>query len=231
MIDNHSSRLSQQLLMAVKKGESYDAFISQLKNTSLDRIKHDLADDALKKAFWINIYNAFYQIIRQDGGQTPKSRIYNDRIIIIGGTNFSLDDIEHGILRRYRHKKALGYLPDFFVNGLIKELAVNKIDYRIHFALNCGAESCPPIRFYTPHDLNNQLEVSTISFLDEETDLDDLEKRIRVSRLFLWFLGDFGGKKGIRKILREKIKVNKPRYKLKFKSYSWEDKLNYFVNY
>lgn len=30
----------------------------------------------------------------------------------------------------------------------IKKLAVSNLDYKIHFALNCGGKICPPIRFY-----------------------------------------------------------------------------------
>ena len=39
------------------------------------------------------------------------------------------------------------------------------LDPRIHFALNCGAKSCPPIRVYSPPNLDSQLNRAAASFL------------------------------------------------------------------
>ncbi len=36
--------------------------------------------------------------------------------------------------------------------------AVQPMDKRIHFALVCGAKSCPPIRVYTPEELDEGLD-------------------------------------------------------------------------
>jgi hypothetical protein len=38
------------------------------------------------------------------------------------------------------------------------------VDPRIHFALNCGAASCPPIRVYTPDKLEFGLEAAASAF-------------------------------------------------------------------
>lgn len=38
------------------------------------------------------------------------------------------------------------------------------MDPRIHFALNCGAASCPPIRVYTPDRLEFGLEAAASAF-------------------------------------------------------------------
>ena len=39
------------------------------------------------------------------------------------------------------------------------------LDPRIHFGLNCGAKSCPPIRVYSPKNLDSQLNRPAASFL------------------------------------------------------------------
>ena len=39
------------------------------------------------------------------------------------------------------------------------------LDPRIHFGLNCGAKSCPPIRVYSPTNLDSQLNRAAASFL------------------------------------------------------------------
>jgi len=221
-------QISEKLLLAVKKQEPIDALLTELENLQLYQIQNELKNDDSKKAFWINIYNSFFQILRKIN-HVKNSKIFTQKLIIIANTTWSLDEIEHGILRRFRHKYTLGFLPQLFISDRIKKLAVSKVDYRIHFALNCGAKSCPPIVLYSADNIEQQLETATLSFLDSETDYIKEKKEVHISRLFLWFLADFGGKVGIRNILKEKLKLNTAGYKLIFKSYSWEDQLdNYF---
>ena len=40
------------------------------------------------------------------------------------------------------------------------------IHYRIHFALNCGAKSCPPIKTFTGEEVDTQLNLATQAFLE-----------------------------------------------------------------
>ena len=42
---------------------------------------------------------------------------------------------------------------------------VVELDPRIHFTLNCGATSCPPIRVYSAPNLDSQLNRAAASFL------------------------------------------------------------------
>lgn len=225
------NQISEKLLLAVKMGQDTTVFIHELENLSLDQLKKDLANDQAKKAFWINIYNAFFQIFRKVN-KLEKPAIYRNKLIRIAKYDFSLDDVEHGILRKYRYKYSLGFLPNFFTPSLIKQLAVQKIDFRIHFALNCGAISCPPIAFYSLEKIEEQLQLATISFLEGETDILTEKKEVHVTQLFKWFWADFGGKSGIRKILKEYLNFNSKGYQIIFKPYSWEEDLdNYAENF
>ena len=61
---------------------------------------------------------------------------------------FSFDNIEHDIIRGSRIKWSLGYLKKWFVSKEIKALQLDKREARIHFTLNCGAKSCPPVDIY-----------------------------------------------------------------------------------
>ncbi len=183
------------------------------------------SNNTFKKAFWINIYNAYFQILRKHQN-IEKKVIYTQKLIKIATIFFSLDDIEHGILRRFRYKYSLGYFPSLFVKKHIRELAVSKIDYRIHFALNCGAKSCPPIAFYSPEKLEGQLSLAEISFLESETEIDHQKKEIRTSMILKWFLADFKGKKGIRKLIKKVLKEPVTNYTIKFNPYSREEELN-----
>ncbi len=160
-----------------------------------------------------------------------KPEIYKEKSITIAGNKFSLDDIEHGILRRFRYKYSLGFFSNPFSPSLIKKIAVEIIDYRIHFALNCGAKSCPPIAFYSVQGLEQQLELATLSFLEGDTEIMESEKEVHITTLMKWFLKDFGGRKGIRKMLKQYLEKDFAEYKLVFKSYSWEEDLdNYDEN-
>lgn len=186
-----------------------------------------LDDDEAKKTFWINIYNAWYQLLAVRE-KLIRPEIFTRKAIPIAGIKFSLDDIEHGILRRYRWKYSMGYFPSFFPGKLIKQLAVSRIDYRIHFALNCGAKSCPPILFYSYDNIQNQLNMATRSFILSETEIDEYKKEVRVTKIMDWFRGDFGGKRGIRKIISDNFNKDIKDYDLTFKAYDWEKKLGNF---
>lgn len=223
-----ANQVSEKLLMAVKMNTSTQELMEELATMRLDMLKNNLQSDLYKKAFWINIYNAFFQILRKVE-KVDKSEIYKVQKIKVAGEVFSLDEVEHGILRKYRAKYGLGYLPNLFFRKIVKDLAVDEIDYRIHFALNCGAASCPPIAFYAPDRLGVQLEMATSSFLESETDILEDKKEIHTTQLFRWFLGDFGGKSGIQKILSDKLKVEATNYKLIYKDYSWEEQLDNYV--
>ena len=225
-----ANQLSEKLLLAVKKSEPFEEWVLKLESLSFSNLQKDLSNDDLKKAFWINIYNAFFQILRKVQ-KVDKPEIYRDKLFTIAGEKFSLDDVEHGILRRYRWKFSLGYLPNLFAPSLIKNLAVSKVDYRIHFALNCGAVSCPPIAFYTSKRIEPQLEMATGSFLEGETDIFKDKKEVHVSRLFQWFAGDFGGKLGIRKILKKQLEFDSTGFKIVFKEYSWEEQLDNYSDF
>jgi hypothetical protein len=96
----------------------------------------------------------------------------------------------------------LGYLRNPFLNRRLALLSVHTVDARIHFALNCGAASCPPIRAYTPNDIDAQLDLATRAYLQQECRYDPERNRIGLPRLLLWFRGDFGGRSGILAMLR-----------------------------
>lgn len=220
---------SGQLLLKIKKNEEYKIETAYFETISWHELFTTLNADNHKKTFWINIYNAYYQILAKDL-KVNKKKIYQLKSIKFQDFVLSLDDIEHGILRKYRWKYSLGYLPDIFINSKIKKLAVAQIDYRIHFALNCGAVSCPPISFYTLEKIETQLDLATFNFLSTETNIDSTRREIETSKLLKWFMGDFQGKKGITYILENIFDRNLQGYSLKFKVYDWTEDLGNFTD-
>ncbi len=221
-------QLSESLLMQVKMQKETQSIEKDLIAFPLDSLKAGLPNDNAKKTFWINIYNAYYQLLyTREKKKNPE--IFTEKLITIANTSFSLDDIEHGILRKYRWKYSLGYVENIFTSSLIKDLAVDTIDYRIHFALNCGAKSCPPIAFYQYEKIDEQLDKASRSFLLSETEIDDTTKTLTTSMILSWFRADFGGKKGIKTILGKLHNKNLTDYSIDFKAYNWEEVMKNFV--
>jgi len=106
---------SQQLLLQAKTHPPTESLIDAIKNISEETLQQ-LKDDDYKKAFWLNIYNAYTQIIlsKNPGEYKKRSAFFNDNQINIAGIRLSQDDIEHGILRHSKIKWSLGYLNKLF---------------------------------------------------------------------------------------------------------------------
>lgn len=227
--ESNLNQLSEKLLLAVKTEENCQALLKELTDVSIDTLVNQLNIDTKKVAFWLNIYNAFTQILARKDSliYSDKSKFFNQKAIQISKLNLSLDEIEHGILRRSKIKWSLGYFNKLFPSCIEKQLRVSALDYRIHFALNCGAKSCPPIAFYSYAIINEQLDLSTENYLKQECEWK--EGRLYISRLFQWFHDDFGGRKGIYQILTKfNIIESNSRPSLKYKDYNWDVALSNF---
>jgi len=103
--------------------------------------------------------------------------------------------MEHGVLRANKGHPSAGK-TEFELSDPRSKVCLTEVDPRIHFALNCGALSCPPIRIYTEEKINSQLDLATSSFLSQEVSISKKENgsfEIRVSKLFFWYGRDFCG--------------------------------------
>ena len=113
------------------------------------------------------------------------------------------------VLERYPGLRSVRDVEGFF-DGLEQPVAgerltldaiergVRTLDARVHFALVCGAASCPPLRAepYTAQALERQLEDQTRRFLADERNGLRYDARANVlwlSSLFRWYAADFGG--------------------------------------
>jgi hypothetical protein len=156
--------------------------ISQNKN-ELDQVISDVSkiqsssltskDEQL--AYWINIYNIYTikliidnypitSIKNLDNGKT-----WDIKRITLQGKKYSLNDIENNIIR-----------PTFK-------------DARIHFAVNCGAKSCPPLhnRAFTGKTLNSQLDQLAKKFINNKSFMTLSPGKITISKIFEWYKTDF----------------------------------------
>jgi hypothetical protein len=161
-----------------------------------------LTERGARLAFWINVYNALvlHGIVRLRVRRSV-ARVWNffGRVAYrIGGFVLSPDDIEHGVLRGNRRRVITPTRP-FGGRDPRRGLALAPLDPRVHFAINCGARSCPPVGVYRQATIDSQLDLATHNFVNEGVALEG--RRIVCSRLFKWYRRDFDGAGGLNAFL------------------------------
>lgn len=222
--------LSVRLLKRVRREEGIDGLEEELAGYDPGELAAELGDDAARTAFWCNVYNAYSQVLteaRRELYESSRRRFFGLEAIPVAGRELSLNWIEHRLLRRSQFAWSLGYLATPRPGEFERSLRVDERDPRIHFALNCGARSCPPIAAYTADGIDDELDVATGSYLSQHVRYDadgGLFGRgvVHVPRLMLWYRGDFGGKSGILAMLREFDLVPEgTRPRLKHRQYDW----------
>lgn len=218
--------MAEQLLLAAKKQQDTSVLQEMIAAAPLSALQTELPDENSKKAFWINLYNAWIQILLRQNPEAyrHKAQFFARRQIPLCGLQLSFNQIEHGLLRRSAFWWGLGYLHHPFPSAFERSHQLAKKDYRIHFALNCGAKSCPPVAIYQSDKLEEQLEMATANFLEQTTHYDLTKQTVTVSKLLLWFQGDFGGKNGIVSLLRkwQLIPENHSAPRLFYAAYDWQ---------
>lgn len=226
------NKLSEEFLELIQKEQDTRQIQNKLAHTNFKELKTGLITDEQKFAFWINIYNAYIQAILSENPEYYEDRraFFNKEQINIGGEMLSFAKIEHGIIRKSQWQLGLGYIRKWFPGKFERKLRVDERDYRIHFALNCGATDCPPVAIYTPARIEEQLDEGTRRYLNKVSDYDSDSEQVKTSILFSWFRGDFGSKKGVKKILEEyDIISNSKTVSVQYKSYDWTLDLDNFI--
>jgi hypothetical protein len=156
-----------------------------------------LAGDAARTAFWVNLYNALLlhatslRPLRLHLALQPG--LFRTVAYRVGSHDYTLDVIEHGLLRRNRrppHRRA----PVLDAGDERLRAAPAGLDPRVHFALNCGARSCPPIRSYEAGQVDDQLRIATTSYLTSEVSVDRGRGRVRLPGLMRLYREDFGSR-------------------------------------
>jgi len=153
------------LLAAVRAGERFDAAALAAVNPA------DLDGDASRGAFWADVYNALVLDQVQRGllaGDVRRSPGFFRRTTVdVGGRSVSVHVIEHGLLRANR-PAPWSLLRPLGAGDARCAWALSALDARVHFALNCGARSCPPIAAYEASRWDAQLDLATRSYLSSE---------------------------------------------------------------
>ena len=179
-------------------------FVTQLGQTDIG-----LLSEADQAAMYINLYNAAMLQVALENypiksvktiGILPFS-VFKKDFVELADRKVSLDDIEKGIL-----------LKQYF-------------DPRIHFAVNCASESCPPLRAepFVGDRLDEQLEAQTRLFAESgrAARVDEDTKRIAYSELFKWYAGDFAVKNPADYLNRYREAALPTNYSVDWIPYDW----------
>ena len=238
----HNPALGQSITGDVEKFFNYVRFgdqrlaakeIRNLAGVSQEVLKNELDSENKAKAFWINVYNTFAQYLLKEKPDYYEDRndFFGEELITIAGHKLSLDDIEHGIIRRSKNKYSMGYVGKFSVGDFEKRFRLEKTDYRIHFALNCGAKSCPPVALYKANRIDQQLDKSTAAYLKGNTKFNEKEGEVLVPKLCSWFRADFGGEDGVVDMLHKyKIIPSDKEPDVEYLDYNWELSLSNYID-
>jgi len=212
------------------QGMDYKALKTK-ESVALDKLRRRMAEVDVARlpkpdqlAYWINLYNISVVDTVVDGYPVESIRdlstdpfirlnVFKKETVPVKGGNLSLDTIENEKIRA-------GFK-----------------DPRIHFAINCAAASCPPIRYepYVGQRLNEQLDDQTRNFLNGplgvklQRDGDNLV--VHATKILDWFGDDFdqwgGGKVNfIRRYLPPEKQKSFGAGKVKFKYDDYDWKLN-----
>lgn len=147
-----------------------------------------------KISMFINVYNSLviHGIVTKGNPSSmwSKYQFFSKVSYIIDGLLYSLNEIENGILRANRKPIAALTRP-FSSSDRRLQHALMEPEPRIHFALNCGAKGCPPIRVYSAQQLDTQLTRATKSFLCTGGCVIK-GNEVSLTELFKWYRDDFG---------------------------------------
>jgi len=176
--------------------------------TAIGSMNVSTASEVEKKAFYINAYNliVIYQVAKYYPLSSP------------------LD--QSGFFDKVKHKVAGESLT---LNHLeIKKLLLAYKDPRIHFALACAAQSCPPLASfaYDPAKLNQQLDERARRALNDKDWLKvkPSENKVLLSKIFDWYKKDFAatGMSLIAWINQYRTNKIPENYQVGYYEYNWK---------
>ncbi|MFT4830661.1 MAG: Ca2+-binding EF-hand superfamily protein [Psychroserpens sp.] len=156
-----------------------------------------------KLVYYINMYNAATLKLILDnypiGSIKDIKGPWNKEVVTLMGKQLSLGDIEHKILRKMEEP-------------------------RIHFAINCASYSCPKLlnEAFTVEKLEEQLENSARSFVNDPKKNIIKKKQAILSQIFKWYKKDFTEKISLKEFINQysDIKMTKET-SIEYINYDW----------
>ncbi|MCF6198889.1 MAG: DUF547 domain-containing protein [Hyphomicrobiaceae bacterium] len=188
-------------------------YLRQLQATNVKKLDRDE-----QFAYWANLYNAkTIDVILQrypvSSIKKIKSGLFSPgpwklKILKVNGVTLTLNDVEHGILRKIWR------------------------DPRVHYAVNCASIGCPNLarNAFTGKKLQTMLDKGARDYINSPRGARVKNGRVFASKIYSWFNEDFGGNE--RGVLKHLLKYAKPALAKKLKaagsiySYQYDWSLN-----
>jgi hypothetical protein len=159
-------------------------------------------------AFWINVFNAGVLRDAHELEAAPSVRavqaFFERPRLRIGAHRYSLDDIEHGLLRGNVPKQGRSRPPMARDDPRLEYMPI-LFDERVHFALHSACRSSPPLRVFDGGKLDRQLEEAAADYVRRTVRVESQGTVIFLPRLFRWFAEDFGDQSGIIEFVAARI--------------------------
>ena len=151
-------------------------------------------------AFWINVFNAGVlrdaSELRLAASMREVQAFFERPRLRVGAHPYSLDDIEHGLLRGNVPKPG-SRRPPMKPDDPRLEYMPMLFDERIHFAVHSACRSSPPLRVFDAGKLDKQLEEATADYVRRTVRVEHEGAVLVLPKLFGWFAEDFGDESGI----------------------------------
>jgi len=155
---------------------------------------------ASRTAFWLNLFNA---AVLRDAAELAMAATLKEAEAFferprakVGGLAYSLDDIQHGLLRGNVAKQGRRHAPMSRDDPRLAHMPL-AYDERIHFALYCAARSSPALRVFESGRLERELDQAAGDYLRRSVRVESNGAVLVVPRQFKWYGPDFGGAHGI----------------------------------
>lgn len=224
--------------------EHYPVFeeaVCELQAVNMGKMKPDT-----RLAFGINLYNLMimYAFMKVGIGSTTLARgaFFSDVKFNVGGDVLSFNDLENGVLRGNANPPFSLFAP-FSKTDPRRRLALEQADCRIHFALNCGATSCPPVKSFTDSAIHEELRVVAQAFTEQEENvrLVPEKNQVHLSMILNWYSVDFAPSKdmlpekvvtflrGDKKDTLQRMIDSGEKITVKFNDYDWSTNASDFV--
>lgn len=192
--------ISNVLLMALDLNDmacdgvaSFLHKVSQLKAISTRQLTEDE-----KLAFFLNLYHVMILHAYYVLGPPPTSNVlrwanyFNTVSYQCCDDIFSIAELEHCIIRT---NPPSHFTTKFAIPKSSYTFALQRSDFRINFALNCGSLSNPEsVLVYNPNDLDHQLDSATRLYIQQSASFTCTERKCiaTLPRICSWFSSDFG---------------------------------------
>ncbi|KAF6001434.1 hypothetical protein F1559_001024 [Cyanidiococcus yangmingshanensis] len=195
---SHPNEVDFEGLRISEAFRKYVFAASELQRVDLGPLSHEE-----RLCFFCNVYNALclHAHVVHGPPNTVLRRwsFFKSLSYRIAGMDFTLDDIEHGVLRG-NQTRPYGLIRQLRPGDPRMQYVLSRRDPRIHFVISAGTQSDPPMRILDGDNIDEELHFATESFLEEACKISPSDREVTLPRIFSWYRDDFA--KGTLELLR-----------------------------